>query len=114
MWIELKIEQEIPSPRAGMSLCSIGQKLYLFGGSGPSASCYSDLLVFDSKKLRWYETRYSDKEVVKARAGHSMTVVNEKIYIIGGSFGQIYYQDFYSFDTSKELSSRGSIRLMSA
>lgn len=29
-----------------------------------------------------------------------MTVVEEKIYIIGGSFGQMYYQDFYSFDTS--------------
>ena len=38
-------------------------------------------------EMKWHETKYSDKEIVKARAGHSMTVVEEKIYIIGGSFG---------------------------
>ena len=100
-WKELTIEEDIPSPSAGMSLCGIKNKLYLFGGSGPSASCYNDLLIFDPKTMKWQETKYSDKEVVKARAGHSMTVVEEKIFIIGGSFGQMYYQDFYSFDTSK-------------
>jgi hypothetical protein len=37
--------------------------------------------------MKWLETKYSEKDVVKARAGHSMTVVEEKIYIMGGSFG---------------------------
>jgi N-acetylneuraminic acid mutarotase len=100
VWQELTIEGDIPSPRAGMSLCGIKNKLYLFGGSGPSASCYNDLLIFDPKTKKWQKTKYSDKDVVKARAGHSMTVVEEKIFIIGGSYGQMYYQDFYSFDTS--------------
>ena len=87
VWTELTIEGDIPSPRAGMSLCGIKDKLYLFGGSGPSASCYNDLLIFDPKIMKWLETKYSEKDVVKARAGHSMTVVEEKIYIMGGSFG---------------------------
>ena len=28
-----------------------------------------------------------------------MTVVNDKLYIIGGSYGQQYYKDFYIIDT---------------
>ena len=32
-----------PSPRAGMSMTAINDKLFLFGGSGPNGSCYNDL-----------------------------------------------------------------------
>ena len=33
------------------------------------------------------------------RAGHSMTLVGTKLYIIGGSYGQIYLKDVYELDT---------------
>lgn len=36
-----------PEPRAGMSLASIDDNLYLFGGSGVAAKCYNDLMVFE-------------------------------------------------------------------
>ena len=36
-----------PSPRAGMSLCVIKSQIFLFGGSGPSGSCFNDLQAFD-------------------------------------------------------------------
>jgi len=33
------------------------------------------------------------------RAGHSMTLVDTKLYIIGGSYGQDYLKDIYELDT---------------
>lgn len=33
------------------------------------------------------------------RAGHSMTLVGTKLYIIGGSYGQDYLKDIYELDT---------------
>lgn len=33
------------------------------------------------------------------RAGHSMTLVDTKLYIIGGSYGQDYLKDVYELDT---------------
>ena len=33
------------------------------------------------------------------RAGHSMTLVGTKLFIIGGSHGQDYLQDVYELDT---------------
>jgi hypothetical protein len=34
-----------------------------------------------------------------ARAGHSMTLVDCRLYIIGGSYGQDYIKDIYILDT---------------
>ena len=42
-WHEVKVEGESPSPRAGMTLTNLNDKLVLFGGSGQSALCYNDL-----------------------------------------------------------------------
>jgi len=33
------------------------------------------------------------------RAGHSMTLVGTKLYIIGGSYGQDYLKDVYELNT---------------
>ncbi len=47
IWSEINICSQPPSPRAGMSLASINSLIYLFGGSGPSATCFNDLQIFD-------------------------------------------------------------------
>ena len=83
-----------------MSLSSINGKLYLFGGSGPSASCFNDLQIFDPKTNCWVQANICDNEnVLKPRAGHSATVVNSKLYIVGGSCGSLYYKDYFVLDT---------------
>lgn len=47
------VEGESPAPRAGMSLCNVDNKLFLFGGSGPHAYCFNDLYSFDPESSRW-------------------------------------------------------------
>ncbi len=95
------MQGESPAPRAGMSLCKVRQKLYLFGGSGPHAQCFNDLYTFDPATTRWTHcNNFSDaKQIPKMRAGHSMTLVGTKLYIIGGSYGQDYLKDIYELDT---------------
>lgn len=94
---------ESPAPRAGMELCNVNDKLFLFGGSGPHAFCFNDLYTFDPVSSTWEHcNNFRDPENnpnPKARAGHSMTLVDCKLYIIGGSYGQDYLKDVYILDT---------------
>lgn len=52
-WTEVIIEGDKPSPRAGMSLTNIEDRLVLFGGSGHSALCYNDLQIYDPVTNKW-------------------------------------------------------------
>ena len=97
---------ESPAPRAGMELCNVNDKLFLFGGSGPHAFCFNDLYTFDPITSSWEHcNNFRDPEInqnPKARAGHSMTLVDCKLYIIGGSYGQDYLKDVYILDTDPQ------------
>lgn len=74
-----------------MELCNVNDKLFLFGGSGPHAFCFNDLYTFDSTTSQWeFQNNilnFEDKMSPNARAGHSMTLVDCRLYIIGGSYG---------------------------
>lgn len=100
-WSQVQVTGESPAPRAGMSLCNVENKLYLFGGSGPHAYCFNDLFVFDPENSRWSQCdNFSNPECLpKARAGHSKTLVDSRLFIIGGSYGQDYLKDVYILDT---------------
>lgn len=104
-WTEVIIEGSVPSPRAGMSLTNLKDKLLLFGGSGHSALCYDDLRVYDPETNEWSAMEVVAKdnpEVLKspqARAGHSTTLAGSKLFIIGGSYGPTYLQDMSIIDT---------------
>ena len=49
------------------------------------------------------ETINAHEKPIKARAGHTMTVFEGKLYIIGGSYGQSYFKDFYIIDTGNKI-----------
>jgi leucine-zipper-like transcriptional regulator 1 len=100
-WTQVIVEGESPAPRAGMSLCNVENKLFLFGGSGPHAYCFNDLYVFDPEANKWtqYENFSNPESKPKARAGHSKTLVDSRLFIIGGSYGQDYLKDVYILDT---------------
>lgn len=102
-WSQVEVVGESPAPRAGMELCNVSDKLYLFGGSGPHAYCFNDLYTFDPKSSSWEHCNNildaENNPNPNARAGHSMTLVDCKLYIIGGSYGQDYLKDVYILDT---------------
>jgi hypothetical protein len=53
IWTQVIVDGESPAPRAGMSLCNVDNKLFLFGGSGPHAYCFNDLYIFDPDSSKW-------------------------------------------------------------
>jgi len=62
------------------------------------------LYVFDPEVQSWQHcNNFKDPEKIpKVRAGHSMTLVDTKLYIIGGSYGQDYLKDVYELDTDPQ------------
>ena len=84
-----------------MELCNVNDRLYLFGGSGPHAYCFNDLYTFDLASCTWdhCNSQLDPEKSPNARAGHSMTLVDCRLYIIGGSYGQEYLKDVYILDT---------------
>lgn len=100
VWYQVLVQGESPAPRAGMSLCNVDNKLFLFGGSGPHAYCFNDLYQFDPEQYKWTQfDNFSSQECKpKARAGHSKTLVDSRLFIIGGSYGQDYLKDVYILD----------------
>uniref|UniRef100_A0A7S2W680 BTB domain-containing protein n=1 Tax=Mucochytrium quahogii TaxID=96639 RepID=A0A7S2W680_9STRA len=55
-WSSPVIHGHPPSPRAGMTFTAVGDYIYLFGGSGPEATCFNDLQIFDPKAKTWLVT----------------------------------------------------------
>ena len=57
--------------------------------------------MFDPETSRWHLI----KNIVnpdlspKARAGHSMTIIERRLFIIGGSYGQDYLRNIHVLDT---------------
>jgi N-acetylneuraminic acid mutarotase len=100
IWSQVVVQGESPAPRAGMSLCNVDNKLFLFGGSGPHAYCFNDLYMYDPETSRWSQVdNFANPECQpKARAGHSKTIVDSRLFIIGGSYGQDYLKDVYILD----------------
>jgi leucine-zipper-like transcriptional regulator 1 len=52
-WTQLAPRGVAPPPRAGMTLTRIGDRLYLYGGSGHGAKCFDDLQILDLKEMCW-------------------------------------------------------------
>lgn len=117
VWNEIHTLGLTPAPRAGMTLCTLGDKLYMFGGSGSSSLCFNDIHIFDISNSMpqtepkidfplatstWTVAALNDDKIIKSRAGHSMSASGGYLYVIGGSFGQKYFRDYFILDTGKK------------
>lgn len=98
-WIPVNVKGELPSPRAGMSMTNIGDKLLLFGGSGPSSKFFNDIQIYDPFASEWICPRELSNKQQLQRAGHTSTLAEGKLYIIGGSCGAEYLTEISVLDT---------------
>jgi len=75
-WSSPTVSGYVPSKRAGMSLTAMEGRLYLFGGSGPRASCFSDLQVFDPETNTWLvtETVHNEDDDTASAASQGVTM----------------------------------------
>ena len=98
--MSIEVKGEVPSPRAGMSMTNIGDMLLLFGGSGPSSKFFNDIQIYDPYTNEWSTPRELSNKPQLQRAGHTSTLADGKLYIIGGSCGSDYLSEISVLDIS--------------
>ncbi|RHZ87766.1 hypothetical protein Glove_30g35 [Diversispora epigaea] len=73
---------EPPSVRAGHSVCSYQDNLYVFGGTD-GVKCYNDLWCYDTKNNFWSEI-ICDSATPIPRESHRSSLIDDVFYIFGG------------------------------
>ncbi|KAJ0392868.1 hypothetical protein ATCC90586_012180 [Pythium insidiosum] len=81
-WSIVDAEGSHPPPGYGQSLCAIGRKLYLFGGT--SGHVYvNDLYVFDEDTKTWRKEETNGRRP-SPRYKHQVATIGNKMYVVGG------------------------------
>lgn len=94
----------MPTPRHGAYMAAVGGKIYVIGGMGDKNDMWKSLSVvemYDPKTDKW-ETKTS---LPKPRDGFGISVINEKIYVIGGFGGNsptIVVNTVYVYDPKSD------------
>lgn len=106
-WQKLKTYGDVPAELASHTVLIIRNHLLQFGGTGnPFGERISNNLYdLDLNTLQWKllkVTNGTDDEDInnmpRAKYGHTMTLVDSCIYIIGGTCGYVYDLSIHKFD----------------
>ena len=73
----------LPAPRVGLSLASVGAKIYAIGGRGQNAG---QIFVFDPGSHNWTTSKSS---LPSPRSDSAVVAVDNEIYVIGGAAGHV-------------------------
>ncbi|XP_071965800.1 kelch domain-containing protein 2-like [Antedon mediterranea] len=76
------IKLHAPSPRAAHTMCSVGDKIIIFGGRD-SKSRRNDLYILNTTEKKWLQVNTQGTPPV-ARSFHGMVSVGKRIVVIGG------------------------------
>ncbi|KAI0192780.1 hypothetical protein F4808DRAFT_364150 [Astrocystis sublimbata] len=98
-----------PSGRYGHSLNIVGSKIYIFGGQ-VEGFFMNDLAAFDLNQLQMPNNRWEiliesteldappNGKVPPPRTNHSMITYNDRMYLFGGTNGQVWFNDVWCYD----------------
>ncbi|KAL8171676.1 hypothetical protein V2J09_023480 [Rumex salicifolius] len=99
-WTQLKLPGQVPSPRCGHTVTSIGHQLLIFGGHGTGGWLshydiyYNDCVVLDRASVQWKRLPTSN-EAPPPRAYHTMTAIDSGYMLFGGFDGKSTFGDFW-------------------
>ena len=114
-WTRILVEtkKKTPSPRTGHSGWEYDGKLWTFGGRGPLYYYFIDgylnkhgdfrsryqnqLLHFNPENNKWKNLKYLGT-VPSPRAWHATTTLKDKVWLYGGKYGSIDFDDLYELD----------------
>jgi len=82
-----------------------------FGGfiGGEFGEYWNQILVFDVENKKW-KVPYTEEDGIQVqdpkapsiRCGHSATIYNDKMYVFGGTNGEVRYNDMWIYDLINE------------
>lgn len=84
-WSRQKTTGDLPSARYGHSACIIDHHMYIFGGFGEEENqVFCDVHCLDLKTMHWtFIETFKDAPIY--RDFHTATILNNRMYILGGS-----------------------------
>ncbi|XP_043722829.1 kelch domain-containing protein 3-like isoform X2 [Telopea speciosissima] len=103
IWIKPTMRGIPPSPRDSHSCTTVGNNLFIFGGTD-GKNPLKDLFILDTSTNTWMCPRLNG-EGPPPREGHSAALVGKRLFIFGGcgkswqSSYEVYYNDLYILDT---------------
>lgn len=100
-WEKLEIQRGGPGKRWGHTCNAVrgGQLLYIFGGYGEDNTQTNKVHVYDTTTRTWSEPDIHGTLPVP-RDSHSCTTVGDKLFVFGGTDGNIPLKDLHILDTS--------------
>ncbi|XP_057176408.1 rab9 effector protein with kelch motifs isoform X3 [Triplophysa rosa] len=98
-WEQMPQKGDVPTARAGHSLCVVKGKLYLFGGSShPEAKeCLAGVYCFDIVTMTWEKLPTAGVSLRTLK--HSSAALGENIYVYGGIQDGVPTDDLMMFNT---------------
>ncbi|XP_042502767.1 rab9 effector protein with kelch motifs-like isoform X2 [Macadamia integrifolia] len=102
-WIKPTMRGIAPSPRDSHSCTTVGNNLFVFGGTD-GKNPLKDLVILDTSTNTWMCPRVRGKGPTP-REGHSAALVGKRLFIFGGcgkswqSSYEVYYNDLHILDT---------------
>ncbi|XP_061957076.1 uncharacterized protein LOC133678664 isoform X5 [Populus nigra] len=114
-WSQPMLNGTLPVPRDSHSCTTVGENLYVFGGTD-GMNPLKDLRILDTSSHTWISPNVRG-DGPDAREGHSAALVGKRLFIFGGcgkssdNSHEIYYNDLYILNTEtlawKELNTSG-------
>eukprot|EP00210_Caulerpa_lentillifera_P002731 g2611.t1 len=84
VWKQITTSQNrLPTPRSAHVGASYLNRYILYFGGGSAATCFNDLIVFDTQRQKWHVLKVTGRKP-SPRAGHSAAVLRNHWYIVGG------------------------------
>ncbi|KAH9722236.1 F25I16.5 protein [Citrus sinensis] len=102
-WSQPVIKGSPPAPRDSHSCTTVGENLYVFGGTD-GMNPLRDLHILDTSSHTWISPSVRG-EGPEAREGHSAALVGKRLFIFGGcgkssnTNDEVYYSDLYILNT---------------
>ncbi|KAH3761133.1 galactose oxidase [Pelomyxa schiedti] len=98
-WSRPAVSGSPPTPRWGHTAALVGDKMLIFGGHD-GGKMLNDLYELDTVTLSWSQVAKIDGDEPSPRAGHTMSTLDSKLVLFGGSDGGKTLNDVYFLDTS--------------
>ncbi|WOK92296.1 kelch domain-containing protein 3 [Canna indica] len=104
LWTKPMLKGTPPSPRDSHSCTTVGDRLFVFGGTD-GKNPLKDMHILDTSSNTWIMPDLYG-EGPDAREGHSAVLIDKRLFIFGGcgkseTHEEKYYNDLYILDTEK-------------
>ncbi|GMP66533.1 hypothetical protein CsSME_00026854 [Camellia sinensis var. sinensis] len=100
-WSVAEVTGNAPPPRVGVTMASVGETIYVFGGRDATHTELNELYSFDTVTNKW--TLISSGDTGPAhRSYHSVTSDDRRVYVFGGCGVNGRLNDLWAYDSAEK------------